>query len=78
MAPVTVTLRQLRRDKGLTQNQLAQRAGVAQGSLSQWESGAVKPSLDSAKRLADALGISLDAMTAALIGQERRPLNARE
>lgn len=63
---MTVTLRQLRRDKGLTQNQLAQRAGVAQGSLSQWETGAVQPRLPAAARLAKALGVTTDEIITAI------------
>ena len=33
------TIRQLRRDKNLTQEQLAEVLGVAVGTVSKWESG---------------------------------------
>lgn len=66
-----LTLQQLRRQKGLTQVQLAEKARVTQSSLSQWESGSVRPSLDSAKRLADALEVSLDMMMTALTSAEK-------
>jgi len=51
-------LRTLREQRGLTQNQVASRAGVTKPYLSQLESGARKnPSLPVLKRLAKALGV---------------------
>jgi transcriptional regulator with XRE-family HTH domain len=56
-------LRTLREQKGLTQDQVAKRAGVTKPYLSQLESGARKnPSLPVLKRLAKALGVPVTAL----------------
>ena len=55
-------IRSLRLERGLTQEQLAKLASVAQPTLSQYESGHAHPSLRAAKRIALALGVSLDSM----------------
>jgi transcriptional regulator with XRE-family HTH domain len=51
-------LRILRRRAGLTQEELAVRAGIGQGSLSDIENGRRRPSYDVMNRIADALGVS--------------------
>ena len=48
--------------KGLTQIELAKKAGVTQGYISQIEKGAAVPNLFVAKRMADALGISMEQL----------------
>jgi len=58
----TKKIRQLRLERGLTQERLAARASVAQSTLSQYESGAVSPSLAVAMRLASALDVSLESI----------------
>jgi transcriptional regulator with XRE-family HTH domain len=51
-------LKTLREKRGMTQLELATKAGVAQGYLSNLEAGAKKnPGLDVLKRLARALGV---------------------
>ncbi len=55
-------LRTARRDKGLTQDQLADKAKVGQATVSELERGEYSPSLDIARRLALALGTSIDAL----------------
>ena len=57
-----IRLQSLRREKGLSQPQLAQAAGVPVGSLRQWEQGRRTPLLDAAARVAVALGVSLDEL----------------
>ena len=55
---MSVTIRRLRGETGLTQAQLAKRAKVTQGYIAQLEMGMKKnPSLDTLKRLAKALGV---------------------
>lgn len=56
------TIKRLRLEKGLTQEQLATIAQLSQPTLSQYESGRVTPSLQAAKRIARALGVSLDSL----------------
>jgi transcriptional regulator with XRE-family HTH domain len=48
------------RGRGLTQDELARRAGIARETLSRWESGAQHPSLESLDRVAAAAGVRLE------------------
>lgn len=52
-------LRQLRKEKGLTQTELGKLAGVHNVNLSRYERGQSEPSADGLKRLAEALGVSV-------------------
>ena len=51
-------LRTLRKKAGLTQEQLAEIAGVSNVTISQWENGGYIPKTQSIKALAKALGVS--------------------
>lgn len=53
-------LRELREAAGLTQAELADRAGLNQDTLSNWERGHRVPNVASLPILVDALGASLD------------------
>jgi transcriptional regulator with XRE-family HTH domain len=53
-------LRQARQDAGLTQRQLAARAGLGQPALSRYETGVVAPSLATVDRILAATGQELD------------------
>ena len=55
-------LKHAREAAGLTQVELAEKVGLTQMSISKMERGDGYPSFPSAKRLADALDISLDDM----------------
>lgn len=55
-----MTLKELREEKGLSQTELAKRVNLKQTTISQYESGSRRPNLQMAKKLSDALGISLD------------------
>lgn len=48
-------LRELRAAAGLSQEQLAERAGLSQGSIALYEGGSSVPSWDAVLRLSDAL-----------------------
>ncbi len=52
----------LRRHKGLTQQQLADRVGVHVVQLRRYEAGTSQPTLDVIRNMAVALGISADAL----------------
>ena len=52
-------LQQLRNEKGLTQEQLAEKAGVARRTVSRWETGANMPDLDVLIELADFYSVDL-------------------
>jgi DNA-binding XRE family transcriptional regulator len=48
-----------RKNAGLTQKQLSERAGIAQGDISKMESGNANPSLRTLQRLAGAMQMNL-------------------
>lgn len=62
-------LRRYRQQHRLTQHQLAQRVGVGQTAISQIETGAKRPRLDTLEKIASALDIS----TAVLLSDEANP-----
>jgi transcriptional regulator with XRE-family HTH domain len=55
-------LKRLREDKNMTQQQLADAAGVSVWSLRQWEQGRRTMLFEVAPKLANALGITLDEL----------------
>ncbi len=55
-------LKRLREAAGWTQDLLADRAGLSVAAVRQWEQGRREPSLGMARRLAEALGVSLDRL----------------
>ncbi len=52
-------LREARLRAGLTQQQLATRAGTSQSAIARWESGAVQPSFERLRELIRACGLEL-------------------
>lgn len=58
-------IRKTRIEKGLTQKQLADRMGVTQSHVWQYENGLVKPSDKQIKKFSDALGISVNELLSA-------------
>lgn len=52
-------LQELRKEKGLTQEQLAERMGVARRTVSRWETGSNMPDLDILMELADLYTVDL-------------------
>ena len=50
----------LRKEKGLTQMELAERLNVSRQAISRWEVGAALPSTDNLKTLGDLYGVSVD------------------
>lgn len=69
--PFCRRLLQARQTRQLTQEQLASQVGISISSLTQIESGAESPTLDTAAKLADALRVSLDY----LAGAKAAPVN---
>ena len=55
-------LKTYRKNKGLTQNELAKLLGVGQSTVAMWENGCSMPVSAMLPRLADALGCSIDAL----------------
>lgn len=55
-------IRQRRQELGLSQTELAQRAGTDARAIRRYEAGEIQPSLAAAKAIANALAISLDVL----------------
>lgn len=56
-------IKELRKEKGLTQTQLAELAGTGQNRISQYESGDLpveNMTIGQAKKIADALGVKIE------------------
>ena len=51
-----------RKKIGMSQEEFAQKIGVAQGAVSQWESGKRTPSLEAVLKMSDILGVSTELL----------------
>lgn len=67
------TLRNTRRARGMTQQELAARLFVSRQTVSSWETGRNLPNLETLARLAELLGVSTDY----LLGRPARPATSR-
>ena len=56
------TIQALRRQKNLTQEQLAEQVGVSRQAVSKWELNTALPDTDKLVPLARALGVSVDEL----------------
>lgn len=54
----SLNIKERREELGLTQKELAEKAGITQSFLCDIEQGRSKPSIDTAVKIADALNIS--------------------
>lgn len=52
-----------RKKKGFSQDELAKKVGTISVTIGRYERDEIKPSIDIASKLADALGVSLDYLT---------------
>src|SRR5580704_6688177 len=77
MIPAGSLLRDARRRAGLSQVELAKRAGITQSVVSAYESGARQPSLPVLGRLVDATGFDLDLRLRRRAMSTRGPLGER-
>ena len=57
---------ELRKQKGLSQTDLASKLGIHKNVLGRYERGEAKPSIDVAKNIADLLSVSLDYLVGAI------------
>ena len=53
-------LQELRKHRGLTQEELAEALYVSRTAISKWESGRGYPSIDSLKEISGYFGVSID------------------
>jgi len=55
-------LKQLRLEKGMRQQDLAEKLDTTQRNISYWESGSVQPDIDMLWQIADFFGITVDVL----------------
>lgn len=53
-------VRDIRRERGMTQDQLAERIGVSRSAVAQWETGRAGQLTGNLSRIADVLGIGME------------------
>jgi transcriptional regulator with XRE-family HTH domain len=73
MIRVGARIRQLRRQRGVTQGELVRRSGLQASYLSKVENGVVLPGLVNLDRIARALGVSLADLVTAPPRKKRSP-----
>ena len=71
---LSAALAQLRRNSGMTQEQLASRLGVTFQAVSKWETGISCPDIQLLPRISDVFGVTLDT----LFGRTSSPTEAQE
>lgn len=69
MNKIAANLKQLRKELGVTQEQLAQKLHVTRQTVSAWERGQAQPSLDTLRQIAQALGVEEERL---LYGAKRK------
>ncbi|MDE5984439.1 MAG: helix-turn-helix domain-containing protein [Eubacterium sp.] len=55
-------IRNLRKEKGLSQEHLAEKLGVTRQTISKWENGAAMPNLKKLTEIADFFNVSMDTI----------------
>lgn len=73
---ISETIKQIRKTHYLNQTEFANRIGVTQGAVSQWENGLTRPNLDQLRAISAAFNISVDDIVAQLNDEPRRELDA--
>jgi transcriptional regulator with XRE-family HTH domain len=74
--PLAERIRQLRKEAGLSQAELAGKIGADPGRVSRYEAGRITPSAEALVRIAETLNISIDHLL--VDGIPRRPLHAAQ
>ena len=70
-------LQKLRKEKGISQEQLAEQLGVTRQSVSKWESGASYPEMDKIVALCNMFHCDMDALINKDITEERQRKETR-
>ena len=60
MKNIATVITALRKEKGWSQTDLARESSISREDVGKYERGEAAPSIDFAKRIADALGVTLD------------------
>lgn len=64
---VVMTLKQIRKKRGLSQSELGSLVGLKQTTIAQYENGSRKPNIVIAKKLANVLDMTLDDFFCSII-----------
>ena len=62
---MVANLKAIRKQCGMTQGELAKLAGINRITIIKYESGKVDPTIESATKLANALGVTVDELISA-------------
>jgi transcriptional regulator with XRE-family HTH domain len=71
-------LKKLRKDAGLTQQQLADKAHMFREAIARFETGSQGPSWESVQILARALGVDITAFQEAMPDKPKKPRKAKK
>ena len=69
--PFGEMLRKLRKEKGVSQNQLAIQMHVTHSTIARWENGRRLPDVSMIARLATVLGVSIDTLMSSAAGESK-------
>ena len=70
-------IRNLRKEAGFSQEQMAERLGVSRQAVTRWETGLGTPDLDNLVAIADLFGVTVDGLLRDAPEQEAQPEGAR-
>lgn len=73
---ISETIKQIRKTHYLNQTEFANRIGVTQGAVSQWENGLTRPNFDQLRAISAAFNMSVDDIVAQLNDEPQRELDA--
>jgi transcriptional regulator with XRE-family HTH domain len=75
-AAIGSRIRIMRRDRGITQDELADQVGVSRSAVAQWETGRAGQVTGNLSRIAEILGVSVEYL---LYGDDKRaPMNVQQ
>ena len=57
--PTGIRIKEIRRNKGLTQKQLGEKCHIAESTIRRYESGNLNPKIETLQKIADALGCDI-------------------
>lgn len=72
MNEISNSIKTLRKENNLSQDQLAEKLYVTRQAVSNWENGKNQPDLDTLKRIAEVFGVSVERL---LYGKQKRKLH---
>lgn len=70
-------IKELREQRGILQKEMGDALGIAQNTLSQYETGRREPDLETTKRIADYFGVTVDELLG-IVGQKETPAPIEE